>query len=178
MMISATHVLIEPMRKRHVRAIRSIDKQVYVKPWSAAMYHDELRQRDRRAYYVAHHDNRLAGYGGAMIVHDEGHITSVAVAPHAQGLGIATRLMIAVHRSCLRHNISAMTLEVRVSNERAQDLYRRFGYAPAGVRSGYYEDNGEDALVMWCHDVQEIEHHNLLANIETEIHGTTDWRQP
>ena len=178
MMTSDAHVLIEPMRKRHVRAIRTIDKQVYTKPWSAAMYHDELRQHDRRAYYVAHHDNHIAGYGGAMIVHDEGHITSVAVAPHAQGLGIATRLMVAVHRGCLPHKISAMTLEVRVSNERAQSLYRRFGYAPAGVRAGYYGDNGEDALVMWCHDVQEIGHIDLLAQIETEIDGTTDWGSP
>ena len=178
MMTSDAHVLIEPMRKRHVRAIRTIDKQVYTKPWSAAMYHDELRQRDLRAYYVAHHDNHIAGYGGAMIVHDEGHITSVAVAPHAQGLGIATRLMVAVHRGCLPHKISAMTLEVRVSNERAQSLYRRFGYAPAGVRAGYYGDNGEDALVMWCHDVQEIGHIDLLAQIETEIDGTTDWGSP
>ena len=178
MMTSDAHVLIEPMRKRHVRAIRTIDKQVYTKPWSAAMYHDELRQRDRRSYYVAHHDNHIAGYGGAMIVHDEGHITSVAVAPHAQGLGIATRLMVAVHRGCLHHKISAMTLEVRVSNERAQSLYRRFGYAPAGVRASYYGDNGEDALVMWCHDVQEIGHNELLAKIETEIDGTTDWGSP
>jgi ribosomal-protein-alanine N-acetyltransferase len=178
MMVSDAHVLIEPMRKRHVRAIRTIDKQVYAKPWSVAMYHDELRQSDRRAYYVAHHDNRLAGYGGAMIVHDEGHITSVAVAPHVQGLGIATRLMVAVHRGCLHHKISAMTLEVRVSNERAQGLYRRFGYAPAGVRAGYYGDTGEDALVMWCHDVQEIGHNELLAKIETEIDGTTDWGSP
>ena len=67
-MVPDTHVLIEPMRKRHVRAIRTIDKQVYTKPWSATMYHDELRQRDHRVYYVAHHNDRLAGYGGAMIV--------------------------------------------------------------------------------------------------------------
>ena len=177
-MLPDTHVLIEPMRKRHVRAIRTIDKQVYTKPWSATMYHDELRQRDHRVYYVAHHNDRLAGYGGAMIVHDEGHITSVAVAPHAQGLGIATRLMVAIHRGCLSHNMSAMTLEVRISNQRAQDLYRRFGYAPAGVRAGYYGDNGEDALVMWCHDLQEPEHNKLLATIDSEIAGTTNWGQP
>ncbi|MEC9338367.1 MAG: ribosomal protein S18-alanine N-acetyltransferase [Actinomycetota bacterium] len=175
MIVSETHVLIEPMRKRHVRAVRTIDKQVYASPWSMAMYHDELRQRDRRVYYVAHHDTRVAGYGGAMIVHDEGHITSVAVAPQSQRLGIATRLILAVHRGCLKHNISAMTLEVRISNQGAQNLYRCFGYAPAGVRAGYYADNGEDALVMWCHDIREPEHNELLTNIENEIIGTTDW---
>ncbi|MED5361901.1 MAG: ribosomal protein S18-alanine N-acetyltransferase [Actinomycetota bacterium] len=175
MMTAETHVILEAMKKRHVRAIRSIDKQVYTKPWTASMYHDELRRRDQRVYYVARHNNRVAGYGGAMIVHDEGHITSVAVDPQAQGLGIAQRLMVAVHRGCLRHEINAMTLEVRVSNERAQSLYRRFGYAPAGVRAGYYADNGEDALVMWCHDVGNTEHQALLNKIEDEVPGTTDW---
>jgi len=110
-----------------------------------------------------------------MIVHDEGHITSIAVDPQAQGLGIGQRLMLAVHRGCLKHEITAMTLEVRVSNERAQSLYRRFGYAPAGVRAGYYADNGEDALVMWCHDVGNTEHRALLNKIENEVPGTTDW---
>ena len=103
------------MRKRHVRAVRSIDKQVYTQPWSTSMYHDELRRRDKRVYYVAHiTNNRIAGYGGAMIVHDEGHITSIAVHPETQRLGIAQRLMLAIHRRCLEHHITAMTLEVRV----------------------------------------------------------------
>jgi|TARA_B100001996_G_scaffold305888_2_gene247060 ribosomal-protein-alanine N-acetyltransferase len=175
MMTTETHVIIEQMRKRHVRAIRNIDKQVYTKPWSTSMYHDELRRRDKRVYYVAYHEGRVAGYGGAMIVHDEGHITSVAVDPKAQSLGIANRLMLAVHRGCLPHRVDAMTLEVRVSNDRAQNLYRRFGYAPAGIRAGYYGDNGEDALVMWCHDIQKPDHTALLNQIESEIPGTTDW---
>ena len=175
MITADTHIMIEDMRKRHVRAIRSIDKQVYTRPWSASMYHDELRRRDKRVYCVAYHNNRVRGYGGAMIVHDEGHITSVAVDPQVQGLGIASRLVLAVHRGCLRHDITAMTLEVRVSNERAQQLYRRFGYAPAGVRAGYYGDNGEDALVMWCHDIQKADHTALLNQLESEIPGTTDW---
>jgi ribosomal-protein-alanine N-acetyltransferase len=177
MITDETHIVLEQMRKRHVRAIRNIDKQVYTKPWSTSMYHDELRRRDKRVYYVAYHNSRVAGYGGAMIVHDEGHITSVAVDPKAQSHGIGNRLMLAVHRGSLRHDITAMTLEVRVSNERAQKLYRRFGYAPAGVRAGYYADNGEDALVMWCHDIQHEDHITLLNQIETELPGTTDWGQ-
>ena len=81
MMIAETHVALESMRKRHVRAVRSIDKQVYTKPWTTSMYHDELRRRDKRVYYVARHNNRIAGYSGAMIVHDEGHITQSLSTP-------------------------------------------------------------------------------------------------
>ena len=67
MMTAETPVVVEQMRKRHVRAIRNIDKQVYTKPWSASMYHDELRRRDKRVYYVAYQNSRVAGYGLALI---------------------------------------------------------------------------------------------------------------
>lgn len=176
-MMTASHIVLEAMKKRHVRAVRSIDKQVYSQPWSTSIYHEELRRRDKRVYYVAYHEGQIAGYGGAMIVHDEGHITSIAVHPEAQGLGIAKRLLVAVHRSCLDHPINAMTLEVRLSNERAQHLYRRFGYVPAGIRAGYYRDNNEDALIMWCNDIQKPAHAALLHDIETSISGSTDWGQ-
>ena len=92
-MMTASHIVLEAMKKRHVRAVRSIDKQVYSQPWSTSIYHEELRRRDKRVYYVAYHEGQIAGYGGAMIVHDEGHITSIAVHPEAQGLGIAKRLL-------------------------------------------------------------------------------------
>jgi ribosomal-protein-alanine N-acetyltransferase len=60
---------------------------------------------------------------------------------------------------------------VRVSNRRAIDLYRRFGYAPAGVRRNYYSEEGEDALVMWAHDVNQPAHDERLAGIERELSG-------
>jgi ribosomal-protein-alanine N-acetyltransferase len=68
-----------------------------------------------------------------------------------------------------------MTLEVRVSNERAQALYRRFGYVPAGVRAKYYGDNNEDALIMWCHDIQKTEHAERLAGLKSQLTGLTTW---
>lgn len=71
-----------------------------------------------------------------------------------------------------------MTLEVRVSNQRAQRLYRRFGYAPAGVRRNYYVDGSGDkehALVMWCHDVDGGDHQERLASVEDAFAEVTDW---
>ena len=68
----------------------------------------------------------------------------------------------AIERGC-----SAWTLEVRVSSAGAQELYRRFGFAPAGVRARYYE-NTEDAIVMWCNDIQGEDYRALLGSIRAE----------
>ena len=52
------------------------------------------------------------------------------------------------------HGVSSLTLEVRVSNHGAQELYRAFGFVPAGIRKNYYAEVNEDALVMWANDVE------------------------
>lgn len=171
-------VAVEPMRRRHIRSIRQIDKQVYPTPWSAALYLDELRQRSTRVYRIARSGPRIIGYAGAMLVHDEGHITSVAVDPKAQGAGVAARVLAAVHRGMVDLGAEAMTLEVRASNRRAQELYRRFGYVPAGVRANYYSDGHggkENAIVMWCHDVQSATHADQLGSVEQRFGATTEW---
>jgi len=80
-------------------------------------------------------------------------VTSVAVAPDHQRMGIGRVLLAALCRDAEHRGLVAMTLEVRVSNAAAIALYRRFGFAPSGVRPGYYADDGEDALIMWIHDV-------------------------
>ena len=70
--------------------------------------------------------------------------------------GIGTRLLAELAWAAIERGCAAMTLEVRVTNVGAQELYRRFGFAPAGVRKRYYE-NTEDAIVMWCHDIDTPE---------------------
>ena len=77
----------------------------------------------------------------------------MAVHPDARRSGVATALMLALADEAIRRECAAWTLEVRVSSSGAQELYRKFGFVPAGVRKRYY-DNVEDAIVMWCHDIQ------------------------
>jgi ribosomal-protein-alanine N-acetyltransferase len=64
---------------------------------------------------------------------------------------------------------TGLTLEVRVSNDAAQAMYRRFGYAPAGIRKNYYSDEGEDGLIMWAHDVHLRAHGERLAAIDRRL---------
>jgi hypothetical protein len=66
-----------------------------------------------------------------------------------------------------------LTLEVRMSNTGAQDLYRRFGFVPGGARKAYYSDNGEDALVMWAHDIATPEYRERLDAVAASVPGST-----
>lgn len=172
--------IIVPMRRKHLREIRRIDKLVYPRPWSMALYLDELQRGGERVYRVActpGPDGRPAGvigYGGFMIVAGEGHITSVAVHPGCQGHRVGARLMLELHREARRiDGLEALTLEARSSNTAAQRLYRWFGYAPVGSRKNYYRGGPggkrEDALVMWCHDIGSDEHGTRLDGIAASM---------
>lgn len=168
-------VAIEPMRSRHLRAVRQIDKKVYPRPWSIALYQQELARGTSRVYRVARVGSTIVGYGGLMIVGIDGHLTSVATDPDWHGHRIATRLMLAVFRGAVLAECEALTLEVRLSNTRAQSLYRLFGFVPAGIRNDYYTDTHEDALIMWANDVAEPDYLAKLREIESTIVGQTIW---
>lgn len=161
-------VTISPMRRRHLRDVLVIEAQVYPRPWSARLFEDEL-DRSGRAYVVARVGPTVVGYAGLLMIADDGHVATVAVDPAWQGHRIATRLLAELVHASLRLGANQLTLEVRVSNERAQAVYRRFGFAPAGARTAYYADNNEDALVMWAHDVAGPDYAARLAAVEASL---------
>jgi [ribosomal protein S18]-alanine N-acetyltransferase len=156
---------IEPMKRRHVRSVVAIEDRIFTRPWSAALYYSELAQPSTRRYFVAVVDGEVIGYIGCMLVVGEGHITTVGVAPEWHRRSIGMRLMLHLVRDVRALGATALTLEVRVTNTGAQELYRRFGFAPAGIRKNYYADVNEDAIVMWAHDVETDEYAARLAGI-------------
>ena len=89
------------------------------------------------------------GYVGIWFVMDEGHITNVAVHSDYRGRKIGDKLVQALVNLCRENKIVSMTLEVRVSNIVAQNLYKKYGFKLAGIRKEYYSDNKEDAMIMW-----------------------------
>jgi len=165
----ALPIALTPMRRKHVREVLTIERAVYPRPWSAALFFSELSQRASRHYIVATHDKDLVGYGGLMVHADEGHITTIAVDPNFQHSGVGTRVMLNLFETAREHKARTLALEVRVANWPAQRLYAWFGFRPVGVRKNYYAETGEDALVMWVEDVQSPEIAARLARIRAAI---------
>lgn len=166
----ADAVRIEPLADEHLDEVVAIEEQVQGTPWSRSLFEEELAARHR--VYVAAVDvttGRTLGYAGAILVAEEAHVSTVAVTPEAQGRGLATRLVVAMLRGSVDRGAVASTLEVRVSNSRAAALYQRFGFAPAGIRRRYYSDNGEDALIMWVHDIDTSDYAARLDEIEAAV---------
>lgn len=143
---------IERMRPRHVARVQDIERQVYPRPWSPSLFRTEVRGEDR-VYLVARNGRRIVGYAGVLFAVGEAHVTTVAVDPARQGEGIGTRLVGELLAAARAEGAFAATLEVRASNDAARRLYERFGFVDAGLRPRYYADNGEDARIMWLHDL-------------------------
>ena len=144
---------IEKLRRRDLRYVLPIEAAVFPEPWSVGVFNSELALRHGRLYRAAWHEDDMAGYIGFMIVDEEAHITTIATAIPYQRSGVARTLLIDGIRTLLPMGVRHLSLEVATSNEPAQTLYRRFGFAPVGVRKGYYPITGEDALVMWAYDI-------------------------
>lgn len=157
------------MRRKHLRQVVRIETACYPRPWSSALFLSELAQRGSRRYMVAMVGPLVVGYAGMMLVVDEGHITNVAVDPLWWGRGVAAWLLLDQARAAPGLGVAHLTLEVRAGNDRAQALYRRFGFAPVGVRKGYYAETGEDAVVMWARDIDTPEYRAKLAAIEAGL---------
>jgi len=108
-----------------------------------------------------------------MMSEGDGHVTTLAVDPDWHRNKIGTRLLLILARTAIRRGASNLTLEVRVGNSAAQEMYRQFGFRPAGIRNNYYVETNEDALVMWAHDVGTPEYSRRLDEIEAGIPGVT-----
>jgi ribosomal-protein-alanine N-acetyltransferase len=166
-------VQLVPMRRRHLRSVMRIETQVYPRPWSLPLFMSELNLRTSRIYYVARVNAAVVGYCGVMLVEQDAHITNIAVDPAWHRHGIGTRLLLNAARQAAAHEATRLTLEVRMSNAGAQDLYRKFGFEPAGVRKNYYAESREDALIMWAYGLGTDEYSERLAAIEVLLPGTT-----
>jgi len=178
----ATRLELAPMRKRDLRdGVLETESHAYPTPWSTNVFQNEIDQmRGGSRYYLtarrvaadAPVRNRprgpIVGHAGLWFSVDEAHVTNIAVRPDSRRSGVATALMLALADEAIRRGCAAWTLEVRVSSTGAQELYRRFGFAPAGVRKKYY-DNVEDAIVMWCHDIGTRQYSARLGEMRSGL---------
>jgi len=163
--LETTSLEITRMRRRHLRGVMAIERQAYARPWTPNLFVAEMSEPNNRNYLVARIDRDVVGYAGLICYGDEAHITNIAVDPMLQGHGIAHRLLAEQIDAARELGGSAVSLEVRVTNWRAQRIYARFGFHPVGIRRNYYAELHEDALIMWTDDIRERAFRERLARI-------------
>lgn len=156
-------IVIRPMRPDDLAAVLTIERSTFPQPWSEGVFRQELAA-PQRVYLIAETaEGDVGGYAGMMLVGEDAHVTTMAVIDPQRGRGLGTRLMLELVERGIVGGARHLTLEVRFSNRPAQELYRKFGLAPVGMRKHYYLD--EDALIMWAHDIDQPAYQERLQQI-------------
>lgn len=132
-----------------IQAVLKVEHASFSLPWTEAAFYNEIISNRFATYILAELAEEVIGYCGVWVIIDEAHITNVALLPEYRGRKIGESLMRTGMSYARMRGARKMSLEVRVSNEPAQKMYRKLGFKPGGIRKNYYSDNHEDALVMW-----------------------------
>jgi len=140
--------VIRPMQFTDLEAVAEIERRTYTMPWSPAVFSGQLA-RETAVCFVCEVDHRLVGYLLADMFVDVWHLMNLAVDEPFRRRHVAADLLEAYFGLTERHGHRGHTLEVRVSNTAAIELYRSFGFVSTGVRPRYYSDDREDAAIMW-----------------------------
>jgi ribosomal-protein-alanine N-acetyltransferase len=178
---------IRPMRWDDVPAVMDIERESFPLPWSSYTYRHELTENTHSHYIVvqprvAGPDPRpwwqrmlrppsppIVGYGGFWLVADEAHISTIAIALQWRGRGIGELLLAAMIEQAIEMKAGMVTLEVRVSNHVAQNLYRKYDLVITGTRPRYYRDNDEDAHIMTVEAVTSDKYREKLAKLQAAL---------
>ena len=121
--------------------------------WSKESFYNELENNLAHYYCAVTEDNTLTGYAGCWHIFEEAHITTLSVHPEYRQKGIDQKLLFAIIDDCYKNKIKYITLEVRESNIAAISLYEKNGFKSIGTRKGYYQDNNENALIMFTENI-------------------------
>lgn len=137
------------MTTNDIEQVVAIEEASFPTPWTADAFQRELTMNEHAHYFVIEKEGALIGYCGLWVIIDESHITNIAILPEYRGQKLGDALLKEVINEARTIGVKTMTLEVRVSNEVAKKLYRKYGFQNGGIRKRYYTDNYEDGLVMW-----------------------------
>jgi [ribosomal protein S18]-alanine N-acetyltransferase len=139
---------VERMQLEDIPAVHAIESASFPTPWPPYAFRGELESNRMAHYLVVRAGGRVVAYAGLWLMVDEAHVTTFAVLPAYRRRGIGGLLLSELVELAAALGATVATLEVRLGNMAARQLYQRFGFRPVGVRPRYYSDNGEDALIM------------------------------
>jgi len=141
-------VKLSIMTKEDLSGVLEVSSLSLKESWNIDSYSSEL-SNPLAKYLIAKVNNQIVGFAGVWVIIDEGHITNIAVHPNFREKGIGTTLLQSLIDHLEDWGCNSLTLEVRSSNDAAKGLYKKFGFLEEGIRKKYYNDNDEDALIMW-----------------------------
>lgn len=169
--VNASQLLIRRMRESDVSDIMEIESVSFGRHhWSGDSFINEMNNQMARYFSLIDTTaDKLIGYCGVWQVLDEGHITTVATHPRYRKNGLGELLLLQMIDLSYNLSIHWLTLEVRVSNYTAQNLYYKYGFESQGLRPKYYQDNQEDAMIMTTPDMM-TENYRTLYNSNKALH--------
>jgi ribosomal-protein-alanine N-acetyltransferase len=145
-------ILIRKMNFNDLPIVLKIDRMSFPMPWPERSYRYELSKNPASNLLVAEINsaisNEVIGFIGCWLIADEVHISTIAVHPYYRRQGVGEKLLLTVLDWALDQGAKIATLEVRVSNQIAIDLYKKQGFIIERKKTGYYRDNNEDAYQM------------------------------
>ena len=142
-------LIVRRAEAKDVDRIAELEIECFTTPWTKESVYQDVVENPRALYVVAEVEGLVIGYAGVWSIVDEGHITNVAVDPKFRKLHVGSAIISVLLEVTKNAGVERHTLEVRRSNEAAIRLYEKYGFVVGGERKGYYEDTGEDALIMW-----------------------------
>ena len=165
-------IVIKSMEKTDVDGVIGIEEKAYGEHhWSKESFLNEL-SNDLARYYSAFDENgNLVGYAGCWQILEEVHITNIAVSVDHRRMGIGNKLLQKIIDDCYENKAKYITLEVRVSNTPAISLYEKYGFKSLGVRKGYYQDNNENALIMFTENIWYDKFKSNYNNLKSLYNG-------
>jgi ribosomal-protein-alanine N-acetyltransferase len=141
--------MIRRMNLNDIEKVMKIELEAFSQPWTFESFFNEISNNNLAYYFVIEKDNEIIGYLGMWKIIDEGHITNIAIDKEYRKMGYGHILVYESIEFMKNDGVTSFTLEVRVTNNPAIKLYEKMGFTRAGIRKKYYQDNGEDALIMW-----------------------------
>ena len=137
--------------------------------WTTDSFKTEV-ENNLGNYFVAENENKcVIGYCGFWLILDEAHITTLAVHPDYRKHSIGEKLLQKMIETGYEKNVKWFTLEVRASNIAAQNLYYKYNFKSFGLRRKYYQDNEEDAMVMWTENIWDFSFKEFFENLKNEL---------
>ncbi|MGA8575180.1 MAG: ribosomal protein S18-alanine N-acetyltransferase [Candidatus Cybelea sp.] len=165
---------IRPMATSDIAAVTRIERASFSTVWPSDAFYNELSTNKLAHYYVGSIDERVVAYGGIWVILEDSHVTTLAVDPAHRGQRFGEVLLLALIDEAIERGAAWMTLEVRESNTVAQRLYRKYGFTTVTMRSGYYSDDNESALIMWAGSLRSELYRNRLAVLRSRVEDASD----